>query len=46
MPEDERRVRMRSLRQRIASRDVHHWAQSFIEALGGERPSTGRQRTP
>jgi len=45
MPEEERRVRMRSLRQRIASRDVHHWAQSFIDALGGERPTSGRLRT-
>jgi trehalose 6-phosphate synthase/phosphatase len=35
MPDEERRVRMRALRQRIAARDVHHWAQSFIEALGG-----------
>jgi trehalose 6-phosphate synthase/phosphatase len=37
MPEEERRLRMRSLRQRIASRDVHHWAKSFIDALGGVR---------
>jgi trehalose 6-phosphate synthase/phosphatase len=35
MPEDERRVRMRSLRQRIAARDVHQWAQSFLDTLGG-----------
>ena len=27
--------------QRIASRDVHHWAQSFIDALGGERAAGG-----
>lgn len=37
MPEEERRVRMRALRGRIAARDVHHWAQSFIGALEGER---------
>ncbi len=37
MPEEERKLRMRSLRQRIASRDVHHWAQSFIDALGSIR---------
>ncbi len=43
MPEEERRLRMRSLRQRIASRDVHHWARSFIEALGGDR---GRDAAP
>jgi trehalose 6-phosphate synthase/phosphatase len=36
MPEDEKRVRMRALRERIASRDVHHWARSFLDALGGE----------
>jgi trehalose 6-phosphate synthase/phosphatase len=35
MPDEERHVRMRALRQRIAARDVHHWAHSFIEALGG-----------
>ncbi len=34
MPEEERRVRMASLRNRIASRDVHHWAGTYIEALG------------
>jgi trehalose 6-phosphate synthase/phosphatase len=33
MPEEERRLRMRSLRHRIASRDVHNWAQSFVDAL-------------
>ena len=41
MPEEERRLRMRALRQRIASRDVHHWAQSFIEALVGARGADG-----
>jgi trehalose 6-phosphate synthase/phosphatase len=41
MPEDERRLRMRSLRQRIASRDVHHWAESYIETLAtSRRPSS------
>jgi trehalose 6-phosphate synthase/phosphatase len=43
MPEEERRLRMRALRQRIAARDVHQWAKSFIDALGGapqeERPA-------
>ncbi len=37
MPEEERRVRMRALRGRIAARDVHHWAHSFISALENER---------
>jgi trehalose 6-phosphate synthase/phosphatase len=41
MPDDEKRVRMRALRQRIASRDVHHWAESFLESLGGVRPDAG-----
>jgi len=35
MPKEERHVRMRALRQRIAARDVHQWALSFIDALGG-----------
>ena len=35
MPEEERRVRMRALRQRVATHDVHQWAQGFIDALGG-----------
>jgi trehalose 6-phosphate synthase/phosphatase len=35
MPAEERHVRMRALRQRIAARDVHQWAQSFVDALGG-----------
>jgi trehalose 6-phosphate synthase/phosphatase len=38
MPEDERRFRMRALRRRIVSRDVHAWARSFIEDL--ERTAT------
>jgi trehalose 6-phosphate synthase/phosphatase len=37
MPDEERRVRMRALRQRIASRDVTHWAQSFLDALSAVR---------
>jgi trehalose 6-phosphate synthase/phosphatase len=37
MPDEEKRVRMRALRERIASRDVHHWAKSFLDALGGEQ---------
>ena len=37
MPEEQRRIRMRALRQRIASRDVHNWAQTFIDTLGAMR---------
>ena len=43
MPDEERRVRMRALRQRIASRDVHHWAKSFIDALESTRPGEGER---
>jgi len=41
MPEDERRVRMRALRQRIAARDSHAWAQGFVESLSAARGETG-----
>ncbi len=44
MPDEERRLRMRSLRQRIASRDVQNWAQSFVDTLGAVRPETQRTR--
>jgi trehalose 6-phosphate synthase/phosphatase len=43
MPEDERRLRMRSLRHRIAARDVHHWAQSFVDALSAAAPAETAQ---
>ena len=46
MPEEERKLRMRSLRQRIASRDVHHWAQSFIDALGSTRAAASADKAP
>jgi trehalose 6-phosphate synthase/phosphatase len=46
MPEDERRLRMRALRQRTAARDVHQWARSFIEALDGTHGSDARARAP
>jgi trehalose 6-phosphate synthase/phosphatase len=41
MPEEERRVRMRCLRQRIASRDVQSWAQGFLDALEAVRSERG-----
>ena len=44
MPEEERRVRMRALRQRVAAHDVHAWAQSFIDALGGEAKGQEHER--
>jgi trehalose 6-phosphate synthase/phosphatase len=46
MPEEERKLRMRSLRQRIASRDVHHWAKSFIDVLSGMRGGSIEPRAP
>jgi trehalose 6-phosphate synthase/phosphatase len=45
MPEEERRVRMRALRQRIAARDVHHWVQGFMDALGAVRGEGTRAAT-
>ncbi|MBX5482261.1 MAG: bifunctional alpha,alpha-trehalose-phosphate synthase (UDP-forming)/trehalose-phosphatase [Myxococcaceae bacterium] len=33
MPEEERKVRMHALRQRVNDFDVHHWAKTFIETL-------------
>jgi trehalose 6-phosphate synthase/phosphatase len=33
MPEEERRVRMRSLRHRVLPRDVHKWASNFLDSL-------------
>ena len=33
MPEEERRLRMGALRQRVERRDVHAWAQGFLDAL-------------
>ena len=33
MPEEERRARMESLRERVLRRDVHGWARSFVSRL-------------
>ncbi len=44
MPEDERRLRMRSLRERIAARDVHHWVKSFVDALRGVHGAGARSQ--
>jgi trehalose 6-phosphate synthase/phosphatase len=33
MPADERALRMRALRQRVTTYDVHYWVRSFLEAL-------------
>ncbi len=41
MPRDERRTRMASMRERVATHDVHWWARSFVARLersGGEEP--------
>jgi len=35
MSDDERRIRMHALRKRNSTYDVHQWAQSFIDTLGG-----------
>jgi trehalose 6-phosphate synthase/phosphatase len=33
MPKEERQTRMRALRRRVATYDVHYWARSFIDRL-------------
>ncbi len=37
MPEDERRLRMKSLRARVEQHDVHAWAESFVDRARGAR---------
>jgi trehalose 6-phosphate synthase/phosphatase len=37
MPREERRARMRALRQRVRARTVHQWAGAFVEELGRTR---------
>ena len=39
MGPNERRVRMRSLRQRVLAFDVHRWAETFVAQLGKEEES-------
>ncbi len=46
MPEEEKRVRMRGLRQRVRDSDVHHWANSFIEQLGELEQRAAQRLTP
>jgi trehalose 6-phosphate synthase/phosphatase len=36
MPPEERALRMRALRQRVMTYDVHYWARSFLDALAPE----------
>jgi trehalose 6-phosphate synthase/phosphatase len=45
MHQEERRVRMHALRERIAARDVHHWANSFIDSLESARSGAARPPT-
>lgn len=45
MPEEERRERMRALRKRVRTHDVHGWAESFIRALDDQRIAVGREMT-
>lgn len=49
MGEDERRNRMRGLRQRVADYDVHRWSRSFLDTLEASHdgePSFSRSFTP
>jgi trehalose 6-phosphate synthase/phosphatase len=45
MPEEERRTRMASLRDRVMTHDVHRWATSFVTRLEQREPSPAVQRT-
>jgi trehalose 6-phosphate synthase/phosphatase len=45
MRDDERRFRMRALRERVATHDVHAWSQSFIDALAGVAAEENGQAT-
>ncbi|MGQ0504125.1 MAG: bifunctional alpha,alpha-trehalose-phosphate synthase (UDP-forming)/trehalose-phosphatase, partial [Myxococcaceae bacterium] len=38
MPEDERRIRMEALRERVMRSNVHHWAKRFLEVLEEPAP--------
>ncbi|MHB8375907.1 MAG: bifunctional alpha,alpha-trehalose-phosphate synthase (UDP-forming)/trehalose-phosphatase [Dehalococcoidia bacterium] len=42
MPEAERKARMRALRSRVLTHDVHRWADSFISALAETGPEYRR----
>ncbi|MBK7874902.1 MAG: bifunctional alpha,alpha-trehalose-phosphate synthase (UDP-forming)/trehalose-phosphatase [Planctomycetes bacterium] len=43
MPKEERRRRMRAMRERVFTHDVHHWAAEFLEHLAGvEGPDIAR----
>jgi trehalose 6-phosphate synthase/phosphatase len=51
MKEEERRVRMRSLRRRVVERDVHRWADLFVTRLfdtgaAGATPAEAREPLP
>ena len=41
MPADEQRARMRRLRRRVITHDVHAWAHAFLDRLLAARPSDG-----
>jgi trehalose 6-phosphate synthase/phosphatase len=43
-PLAERRSRMRTLRRRVLSHDIHAWADSFIQQLSDLRPAAGPVR--
>ncbi|HYM16217.1 MAG TPA: bifunctional alpha,alpha-trehalose-phosphate synthase (UDP-forming)/trehalose-phosphatase [Dehalococcoidia bacterium] len=39
MPREERRERMRAMRRRVASHDVHRWAETFMDELRRDPPA-------
>ncbi|MDQ3264515.1 MAG: bifunctional alpha,alpha-trehalose-phosphate synthase (UDP-forming)/trehalose-phosphatase [Myxococcota bacterium] len=44
LPESERRARMKTLRKRVASHDIHRWASRFLQQLA-ESPPEDEQRS-
>ena len=48
MDDNDKRRRMRSMRQAVKSRDVHWWCRTFLDTLSQTRPlsSTGREDCP
>jgi trehalose 6-phosphate synthase/phosphatase len=46
MPEGERTARMRAMRARVLTHDVHRWAHSFLDALSRTEPHQRASRAP
>lgn len=46
MPRDERRRRMRAMRERVFTHDVHHWAEDFLARLEAAAPDVAVEDAP